>query len=681
MLRAGSILLTSLLLAPFLPAQQKSQYRFSAHSWLVVEAVTVTNRQGEAIPGLTAKGFVVTEDGVRQSIAFCEFQKLDGHATPARPAEPAPQSAATALDIAPRQYPGRRLVALYFDMTAMPLSDQLRALGAARNFIARDLEPADQVAILEYDGTGVQVKLDFTANHAALQRALGQITLGALGYTELSDDADAADHGSAFGQDSAAFNIFNTNRQLAALQTAVDMLAPIEQKKSLVIFAGGLNLQGADNEAQLEATTNAALRANVSLFPVDARGLVASAPLGDATQGSTGSGAMYTGSAAAAFGLRLQSSQDTLYALASDTGGKALLDSNDLARGIITARNAISSYYLIGYYTSNPTRDGRYRRVRVSLTPARSARLSYRRGYYAQKVFAKFTVADKERQLEDALLLGNPITQLHLALAINYFQLDSADYFVPIAVTIPGRELRLAKKRDAQVAVLDFIGEVKDAYGMTITNLRDQVRLKLHGRAARQLENSPLEYTAGFTLLPGQYSIKLLARDDATGRIGTYLTHFTVPNLMHPTPALPISSVVLSAQRQPVSAAAFNANKSLAGLADDPLVTGGSELLPSTTHVFSHADPLYIYLQAYARKPMPAAPIAAYVSFYRGGKLVYESPLAAFAPAPLSHDGAIPIHITVPAGALAPGSYLCQLSVLDAAARRAAFWRAPIAVR
>ena len=136
------------------------------------------------------------------------------------------------------------------------------------------------------------------------------------------------------------------------------MLGRLSEKKVLIYFASGLTLHGVDNQAQLHATINDAIRSGVSFWPIDARGLVAQAPLGDATQGSPGSAAMYSGTAALAMTTRMQQSQDTLFALAGDTGGKALLDYNDLTRGIVQAQQNITSYYIIGYHTSNTTLDG-----------------------------------------------------------------------------------------------------------------------------------------------------------------------------------------------------------------------------------------------------------------------------------------------------------------------------------
>ena len=179
--------------------------------------------------------------------------------------------------------------------------------------------------------------------------------------------------------------------------------------------------------------------------------------------------------------------------------------------------------------TTRPIRDqdGKFRRIKVSLNGDLSASLEYRKGYYAGKVFSRFTAADKERQLEDALMLEEPITDLTIAMEIDYFQLNRAEYFVPIVVKIPGRELAIAKRRGADRTLIDFIAEIKDASGgMTVTNARDKVNIKLSDATAAELSKRPIQYDTGFTLLPGKYTIKFLARDAETGRIGTYQTNF-----------------------------------------------------------------------------------------------------------------------------------------------------------
>src|ERR1700678_389300 len=263
-------------------------------------------------------------------------------------------------------------------MTAMRPADQLRALSAAEKFLRTQITTVDLVAILRYQGGSVDILQDFTADRNKLLSILETMIVGeGQGSAETIDDASSADTGAAFGQDDTEFNVFNTDRQLSALQTAAKMLSQLNEKKSLIYFASGLMLNGLDNQAQLHATVNAAIRAGVSFWPIDARGLVASAPLGDATKGSPGGSGMYTGQSAMAFSSNFSQSQDTLWTMAADTGGKALLDNNDLAAGVVKAQKSVSSYYIIGYYTSNEALNGKFRRVKIALNNGLSASLDY----------------------------------------------------------------------------------------------------------------------------------------------------------------------------------------------------------------------------------------------------------------------------------------------------------------
>jgi len=669
-------------------------YTLSVRSQLVIETVVAKDRQGKPIQGLTAKDFTLTEDGVEQKIRFCEHQTLPETAVPL-PRTPSDKEdiklykRLTRTQLAPEdpeklRYKDHRLLALYFDMTAMRPDDQLRALNAAESFIRTQMTAADYVSILRYQGGSVDVLQDFTADRNRLLSILATMVVGeGQGDVESPGDASGADTGAAFGQDDSEFNVFNTDRQLSALQTAAKMLGNLNEKKSLIYFADGLRLNGVDNQAQLHATIDDAIRAGVSFWPIDARGLVAGAPLGDATQGSPGNAGMYTGAAALAVTSNFQQSQDTLFALAGDTGGKALFDTNDLGKGIVQAQQAISDYYILEYYTTNPALNGRFRRIKVTVNVA-DAKLDYRQGYYAGKEFSKFTIADKERQLEDALALEDPVTDLTVAMEINYFQLNRAEYFVPIVVKIPGRELALAKRGGAEHTLIDFIYEIKDIYGgVTVSNNRDHVSIKLSDATAAELARRPIEYDSGFTLLPGKYTIKFLARDDETGRIGTFQTTFTIPNLNKEDKRVPISSVVLSSQRVEMKDALYDAMKGkdqAKAIAANPLVQDGKKLVPSVTRVFSAARDFYVYLQAYEPGATTPNPVIAFVTFYQGQKKIYETQPIAIAPAALTHLGTIPINFTIGLQSLPPGQYDCQVTVLDPTTTKATFWRSQIAV-
>ncbi|MBV9083110.1 MAG: VWA domain-containing protein [Acidobacteriaceae bacterium] len=672
------------------PAGANTPATFTAGTQLVIETVTVKDKQGNPVPGLTAKDFTVTEDGVPQTIRFFEHQQLPEGAVASEAAAPYTAENVhiydklTRTQIAPEspgnpKYKDRRLLALYFDMSAMPPADQLRALDAAKKFVATQMTAADLVAILRYTGGSVDVLQDFTADRDRLFSIIETMIVGeGQGLDESGNDAGTPDVGAAFGQDDSEFNIFNTDRQLSALQTAANMLGHLSEKKSLVYFASGLRLNGLDNQAQLHATVNAAIRAGVSFWPIDSRGLVARAPLGDATQGSPGGLGMYSGESALAVTTSFQRSQDALYSLAADTGGKALLDYNDLTQGIRQAQKSVSSYYILGYYTTNTAQDGKFRRIKISLNSNLSATLDYRQGYYAGKQFGKFTLADKERQLEDALMLPDPVTELTIAMEVDYFQLNRAEYFVPLVVKIPGRELALAKRRGAEHTLIDFIGEIKDEYGTTVSNLRDKVDVKLSEASAAELARRPVEYDAGFTLLPGKYTIKFLARDAETGRIGTFQTTFVIPNLNKEVQRLPISSVVLSSQRVDLKDALYSVKDKKNAEAVNPLLESGQKLVPSVTRVFHKAREMYVYLQAYEQGAPATEPLVAFVTFFNGNTKAFETQPIRVKDGMNNRVKTMPLEFTIALNTLSPGKYDCQVTVLDPVSQKAAFWQAPV---
>ena len=406
-----------------LPACPKGTYKFEVNSQLVVVNVSAKDKNGAPLDGLTSTDFTVTEDGKTQQIKVFEFQRLEeapmpapdaAHAATAE-AQASTQCKPAAKTIAPAKagevkYKDRRLLVMFFDQAGMPVADQIRAQQAALKFVKSQITASDLVAVMTY-ATSLNVVQDFTADRDTLEKVIRGLTANDTGMANGSTGDDSeADTGAAYTQDDSEFNIFNTDRQLAALESAVKMLGSLSEKKALVYFASGMTRTGIDNQAQLRATINAAIRSNVTFYPVDARGLVATAPLGDATQGSPGGQGMYSGSSQRTAQANFQAQQETLHTLAADTGGKALLDNNDLSLGIVQAQQDIASYYILGYYSSNLATDGRYRRIKVQVNRNQSAKLDYRTGYFASKEFKQFTSSDRERQLQEALMLGDPVT-------------------------------------------------------------------------------------------------------------------------------------------------------------------------------------------------------------------------------------------------------------------------------
>jgi len=358
-----------------------------------------------------------------------------------------------------------------------------------------------------------------------------------------------------------------------------------------------------------------------------------------------------------------------------------MLDSNDLTLGIRQAQKDIASYYILGYYTNNPTQDGRFRRIKVTLNAHAQAKLDYRSGYFAPKEFKKFDSSDKERQLEEALLLGDPVTDLPIALEVNYFRISRINYFVPVSLKIPGTALELARSGKAEEAELDFIGQVRDAKGHVAGTVRDAIKVRLKGDDAGQITRRNLEYDSGFTLQPGAYTVKFLARENVTGKIGTFESKFTVPDLTASTAGLRTSSVVWANQREPLSAAVGAASKNRRLSAMHPLVEDGKKLVPSVTRVYRKDQTLYVYLEVYdpGMSPDEKTPsVTASLSFFQGRGKAFETSSLRVRQMADHRPYVMPVQFQVPLASLKAGRYTCQVSLIDEIGQKFAFSRAPL---
>ena len=683
---AAATLLTACLLA-----QDSVRPTFRANTNLVIVNITVKDKNGKAIEDLKKEQFTLLEDGKPQQISVFELQHLNNEVLPSIQApEPTPTlktrppaevkpAPAPAGPVKSEQLKDRRLIAMFFDLSSMQPAEQIRAREAATKFIDTQMTASDMVEIMTLTNE-LRVTQDFTNDRETLLTAIQALRVGdsselaALAAT----GADSTDDSGEFTADDTEFNIFNTDRKLSALEDAARKLAPFPEKKALVYFSSGIGKTGVDNQSQIRATVNAAVRANVSFYPIDARGLVALTPAGDATQASPKSTGVFTGSTQLSNRSSFHDTQDTIYTLAADTGGKALLDSNDLTLGIKAVQTDISSYYVLGYYSSNGAQDGRYRKVsvRISALPE-SAKIDYRKGYYAGKVWGKMNSSDKERQLEDALSLDDPFTDLPLALEVDYFQTGRDKYFVPITVRIAGSSLDLSPKSTSD---LDFIGQIRDLRGKLLGGVRDEIKLKLSEENAAQLAQRHVEYDTGVTLPPGDYNLRFLTRENENGKMGTFEMKFTVPDLNKDTSTVRMSSVVWSNQREPLSATIGTAGVNKRLLAEHPLVDNGTKLVPDITRVFRKDQKLYVYFEVYDPGTVPSPSVSADLMMFRGKSKAFESAPERVTKPKSGRPNTLAFEFQLPLSNIPPGRYTCQVSVIDEQARKFGFARAPLVV-
>ncbi len=676
----------ALLVAPL--ASQDQDYVFKAQTEVVLVNVTVRDKSGNLVRDLKAQDFTVQENGKTQHVASFDIENTDTVPStdvaqvPLMKANDASTSGASAPAPADTkaQVKDRRLIVLFFDLSSMEPDEVDHAVTAAEHYVDNQMVPADLVSIVSLGNT-VTVNQDFTSDHAQLKKILQGFNAGSgQGFEAGSTGTTGGtqDTGQSFTADDTEFNIFNADRRLEALRTIAKQLEHVDQKKSLIYFSSGLDRTGIENQSELRAAVNAAVRANLAIYTMDIRGLQAIVAGGEAQNASMRGSSVYSGQSQLSAYDSNFSSQETLVTLAGDTGGKAYLDSNDFSKVFKGVQDDTSTYYVLGYHSTNPARDGKYRKITVTLNRP-GLKIDYRHGYYAPADYQHANKDDRERQLDEQLASDLPATDLPLYLSAGYFRVADSKFFMPVSLVVPGSEIPFVSKSDQDKATLDVIGLVTDSSKdkRQVGDLRDTVKFAVN--ASTQVKQKNVQYNNGFLLPPGAYHLKFVVRENQTGRMGSFETDITIPDLK-PQP-LRMSSVVLSSQIQPAG------KKKTADY--DPLVRDGSELIPNVTHVFASGQHLYLYYEVYdpgkeAAKTKDAASainVLSNVAFFQGKVKAYESPLVAVTQ-PTSKDGKIAaFQLDIPLTQLKPGFYTCQVNVVDDAAGHFLFPRVGLLVR
>ena len=683
--RLCAALLTLALLCASLPAQ--NDYVFHAQTELVLVNVTVRDKSGNFVRDLKPEDFTVLEDGKAQKVVSFDVENTDAVPTtdvaqvkllqtPAKTAAPASQ--ANEVSAALGAFKDRRLIVLFFDLSAMEPDEVDHATTAAQNYVDKQMAPADLVAVVSL-GSTLQVNQDFTTDHDLLKRAVQSFSTGSgqgfeAGSTGTTEGT--ADTGGSFTADDTEYNIFNTDRRLEALRSIAAQLSHVDQKKSLIYFSNGMERTGVENQSELRAAINAAVRANLSIYTMDIRGLQALVPGGEAQNASLRGTSGYSGAAMINALNSNFSTQETLVTLAADTGGRAFLDSNDFGKVFKGVQEDTSSYYMLGYHSTNLARDGHYRRITVKLN-REGLKMSYRKGYYAPADFKHSNEEERERQLDEEMASDLPSTDLPVYLSTGYFRIGDNKFFVPVSVVVPGSEIPFSRSSDRDKATLDIIGLALDGKKLPLGDIRETVKLAVSTSAEVHRKN--VQYDSGFLLPSGAYHLKFVVRENQTGRTGSFETDLVIPDLK--TQPLKMSSVVLASQIQP-------AGKK--GSANNPLVRNGSEIIPSVTHVFTSGQHLYLYYEVYdpgrengaaKSKDSSGIRLLSNVAFFQGKVKAYETPLLETKEVNAQDRHAAVFQLDVPLTQLKPGFYTCQVNVIDDAAGHFLFPRLGMLVR
>jgi VWFA-related protein len=661
---------------------------------LVEIDVQVTGRDGKPVKGLKQDQFSITEDGKPQKISTFEYNDIEQIET-AGSVDTAPVTVPLGTVSTPEEIKAvvrdHRMIVLFFDLTSLQAEDLLRSTRAAQKYLQEQMTPADLVGVVAFGNT-LKVVTNFTNDRDLLKQSIDALVPGhEAALAALADAATAAngetavteDTGAAFTADDTEFNIFNTDRKLAAVESLCEVLENIPGKKSIVQFTSGVTQTGEENRSELIAATNAANRSNVSIYSVDSRGLLTATPGGDASAGASGGNALFTGATVISQSQSRQDSRETLATLAGDTGGRSFFDVGDFGKVFQSVQNDTSGYYLVGYYSTNAATDGAWRRIHVKVDqlPAGS-RIRAREGYYAAKNFGIFTTEDRERQLENAFQSGNPEVELPVAVETADFRLNANQIFVPIAAKLAPSALQWAQKRGSHETSFDFAAEVRDAKSNRVVGaLRDTVSVKIDAEHFQDMQQRALLYQGGIILAPGEYKLKFLARENESGKIGTFEQKLS---LAAPQPdRLQLSSLLLSSQVQALQNMAQIKTQALAQdakMKSSPLDVGGERIIPSVTRVFTGEQTLYIFFQAYVPQKADSNSIRAGLVFFRNGLRLSDTPMISATEFD-DKSRTASFRVSIPLADLATGRYTVQAVVVDAGTTYTAFARNYFALR
>ncbi len=670
---------------------------FRIESKLVLVDATVRDRQGRPIDDLRREDFTVYEDGVQQNVVTFSLEKIPVPLADLPPQNPtaaasvSPEATAINLSESPLTEESaallkdKRLVILFFDLSSLQPEDLLRAVSTARQYVAEQTSLNDLLSLAVYDSS-LDLVQDLTNDKELMLRTLDRIFATETEQSAVEELGDPETSDEVFVPDEVQFNIFNTDRRLSALETLSKMYGDLPERKSLIYFSGGFRTTGVENDSQIRSTVDAANAANLTFYTVDCRGLVALPPGGDASQKSPGGRSIFSGDAVRRQRASLASSQETLNTLAYDTGGAVFQDTNDLAPVFDRVWSDSQTYYVLGYYSSNIKEDGRFRKLRVSVSRP-DVRLQHRPGYFASKQFRLMTQSERERQLEEALAVDRPFTEVPFILQADYFRRDDTTNLVPLSIQLAGQGLQFEEKGNQRQAQFEFLAQVTDSRGKISGVSRDVVRVRLPAPTADRIRTGQILYTTQFQLRPGDYRLKVLIRDNSSGRIGSFEQALPVPQI--DAKQMAISSVVLGSRLADTGAGAASVeHRGPIGMrrlveADDPLVIRDKRIVPSIGNVFLSRQNLFVYFQVYgaARNPGTGRPdLQTALLLLNDQKRVFESRPQAVQEWIQGDKRVAAVSLSLPLRSLARGRYVLQLHVRDVLSDTNLFQRVPLVI-
>ncbi|HXL82372.1 MAG TPA: VWA domain-containing protein [Pyrinomonadaceae bacterium] len=705
------VLLCALVCAPIF-AQTPERGRHDqtdvlrVYTELVQTDVMVFDKQGRFVDGLKKEDFELRIDGQPKPIDF--FERITAGSANEESQLAAARGTANrtgnANPTAPVPLDRGRPIFFYLDDLHLDLASLKAGKKLISNFIDKQMGQNDEVAITSASGQ-IGFLQQLTNNKTVLRAALERLNVHPYFVRDMERPPMTEYQAlliESFDRDTTSYFIDETIRQnlgmtaesaeievrnrarvmlqqadnvtmatLGGLDSLVRSANKLPGRKLIFFISGGFFLNPHENSMnRLQRITSAAAKSDVVIYSLDARGLVSGLPDASSDAGFDVSGRLEHSKMG-----ELAASQDTLNALARDTGGRAVFNTNALGVGLTRALKETSAYYLLAWKPEGETQHAsKFHRIEVKVIGHPQLTVQVRRGFFdvePEVAAAKPSKAKppasvpaaktEEPDLRQKLGTTFPERAIPISLNLNYVNTSDKGWMLSTMMEVPSSFLTFEDVGGKQVAAVDVAGVFYNDHGQTGSSFTKRVTVET--QASDAPGRGVVRYSYQIFLPPGLYQVRVGARDAKSGRIGSANGWVEIPNLK--ATQLGLSSVLVGVR--PSSAVNTTSETS-------QTLTSSLEL--SISHRFQHNSNLrfviFIYNARLAPPPESKADIALQVQFIRDDQPVVTTPLKKIPTEDIADVSRVLYAAEIPLAGLPAGRYLMQVTIIDRTSKQSA---------
>ena len=544
------------LLSPTHHAEEEPRVEFKSQTVLVQTPVVVTDKSGAHVRNLTKADFQILENGKEQKLGT--FEEITATTSPFPPYAPKPNEF-TNLFVDPGQ---RRMVTIVaIDTINTPYLDQVYGRKELIKYLSQHLETGQIFGLVMIGSRGMKVLHPLTSDSSQLIGVLKKLSGELPAMQEIGIDAQViAQNQNALSNPSglmtpiqlgdddieselrnfvlygdAAVSGFAQDRAIEMTMTAFLNIAwsvsAIPGRKAILWATGGFPfimdsssaVPGGNLSLLYERAMKALNEAEISVYPVDVRGLVNYLPVADAKFSGPKSGQAMTQAILGRSWLHA-STLDSLRDFAAMTGGRAYYNNNDLASGFQRAAEDSSSYYVLGYYLDTHNDKAGWRQLKVKVNKP-GVEVRARNGFFVTNATMN---PDAARKFDEDSAVNSPFDSTSIPITLHWLGMASegGKKKVEFALNLPPTGVFI-NEADKNHFDIDFIAQAnKD--GVPVDGAKQVAKGDLTAEALIKTKAQGVFYKSALELPPGKYDVRVVVRDNLTGRVGSLSVPLTV---------------------------------------------------------------------------------------------------------------------------------------------------------